>query len=1130
MKRSLAVCAGIALVFYAGCVNPFFPPVKSSSATPEVPVISEHPQSAEYLIDKTAAALTVTASISGKGTLSYQWFQKNTEDPGEEAIPIPDATKDKYIPPTFTEGEMDYYVTVTNTLNKKTAAADSNPATISVYDTGDAALIDRIDVTITAPTKDGTPDTTAAVAGEGYTCGGVSWTPHHHAFQGNTAYTVTVTLIADDGHAFAPGLPATINQHEAKVVAYTINTVILSLEFDKTLNKAVTGISIKTQPAKLAYTYGDELDLSGLVVTLTYEDATSDDIPSVNFGTNILTSPKSGTELSAAHNGQPIAVSFGSLSPVYTAALAVKPPVVVIPSVSLEITHPVNGAAPANHAVGSNDEHFTVDSVSWNPGHDPFRGSTAYTVTAMLTARENYAFADQLTAAINNENATVAANTGATVRVSLRFAATDAKMVTRIEVINQPRFMAYTDGGALNLTSLTLRLIYDDATTESATYPADFLSKGIETEPEHDSTLSHSEHNKQPITVSYGGHETTTAPLIVVTWPTGLTTPYNKVLSNILLNAYTNDNTGSFAWSSPNRSVGIVGEHSDTMRFTPNDNTIYDFLYNDVGFTVYKADPDITFPTSASIIYGETLATAAFTGNNNDNVPGSFAYDYSLERPPATGPYSGYHVTFTPSDTANYNLLTLMVPFTVNRRPLAISLGRLNTGSGGSRWPSHYGGMIPFDSVGGADTVYAKTTTIPLIINSLAFEDTITVTPVDIELSTFGLTLTGNTDISASKGIPFSYNGTTVVTTTDPIPITFDISVVNYQYYTITINDVSVTASGSIVGSPIVNVNIFDGLAADRAIRVTNGNITAFNAYVNTNGSKHYKLAEPVVLTANWTQITQTFTGSFDGAGYTIENLIAPTDASFDRGMFDTIGGSGTVKNVGLINASITSHHAAAGGIAGINDGTVENCYVSGTVRNNGANDTYTGGIVGQNNGMVKNCYVTGTVYNIGNASAGGGIVGRNNTGGVVENCYATAEVKNISLDSGDSNSGGIVGRNYGRVQYCVALNSGIETSRNDAAANTAIGRVVGNNGGTLNNNYGHPLIPMTYDLSGASVSYTATPALAGKDGADLTDAYKTAAFWVGLQFSSDVWQWGANDLPILRTFAAPQVHEVSLD
>ena len=63
----------------------------------------------------------------------------------------------------------------------------------------------------------------------------------------------------------------------------------------------VTGIAIKAVPDKVAYTEGDELDLSGLKVTLTYSNGTTKDIALADFADNKITvSPKAGDALDAA--------------------------------------------------------------------------------------------------------------------------------------------------------------------------------------------------------------------------------------------------------------------------------------------------------------------------------------------------------------------------------------------------------------------------------------------------------------------------------------------------------------------------------------------------------------------------------------------------------------------------------------------------------------------------------------------------------------------------------------------------------------------------------------------------------------------------------------------------------------
>ena len=62
--------------------------------------------------------------------------------------------------------------------------------------------------------------------------------------------------------------------------------------------KAVTAITVKTQPTKLSYFAGDALDLTGLVVTLTYNDSSTEDVALANFSSKGITAvPANGTTL-----------------------------------------------------------------------------------------------------------------------------------------------------------------------------------------------------------------------------------------------------------------------------------------------------------------------------------------------------------------------------------------------------------------------------------------------------------------------------------------------------------------------------------------------------------------------------------------------------------------------------------------------------------------------------------------------------------------------------------------------------------------------------------------------------------------------------------------------------------------
>ena len=174
-------------------------------------------------------------------------------------------------------------------------------------------VIVALAATITGPATGETPVTTAPAGGTGYTCGEVSWSPNHNTFWSGTVYTASFTLKANENYIFSGELAAKINNREAKVTANKGETVTISLTFDATLAKMVTSITVITQPERLGYTHGNTLDLSGLVITLVYEDNETEDVTAAGFASrNIMTNPANGIPLShIAHNDRPVTVFCG---------------------------------------------------------------------------------------------------------------------------------------------------------------------------------------------------------------------------------------------------------------------------------------------------------------------------------------------------------------------------------------------------------------------------------------------------------------------------------------------------------------------------------------------------------------------------------------------------------------------------------------------------------------------------------------------------------------------------------------------------------------------------------------------------------------------------------------------------
>lgn len=103
---------------------------------------------------------------------------------------------------------------------------------------------------IDAPVIGATPDTTAA-ASPGMTVGRVTWSPADPVFKEGVAYTVTVTILEEDGYTFESAVTATINgqtakysrtRQAAKLFVSTVSYTFPTLKSGEISNVAVTGI------------------------------------------------------------------------------------------------------------------------------------------------------------------------------------------------------------------------------------------------------------------------------------------------------------------------------------------------------------------------------------------------------------------------------------------------------------------------------------------------------------------------------------------------------------------------------------------------------------------------------------------------------------------------------------------------------------------------------------------------------------------------------------------------------------------------------------------------------------------------------------------------------------------------
>lgn len=182
-------------------------------------------------------------------------------------------------------------------------------------------------------------------------------------------------------------------------------------------------------------------------------------------------------------------------------------------------------------------------------------------------------------------------------------------------------------------------------------------------------------------------------------------------------------------------------------------------------------------------------------------------------------------------------------------------------------------------------------------------------------------------------------------------------------------------------------------------------------------------LTDDITLTSDWTPISSTFAGTFDGNNKYISGLkIRNTDGN-NAGLFDQI--SGTVKDLELRDVDIevsVNGGKYVGAVAGYSTGTIENCVVSGTVTGNGQDLSFSvGGVVGGSyKAKIIGCSSTASVTGDGPAGRVGGIVGSNMSSYVIA-CYHTGGA--ITGDgTGNIYAGGVVGRNSAsQVTACYA-------------------------------------------------------------------------------------------------------------
>ncbi len=244
---------------------------------------------------------------------------------------------------------------------------------------------------------------------------------------------------------------------------------------------------------------------------------------------------------------------------------------------------------------------------------------------------------------------------------------------------------------------------------------------------------------------------------------------------------------------------------------------------------------------------------------------------------------------------------------------------------------------------------------------------------------------------------------------------------------------------------------------------------------------------KPVIAPSDsaWFVVGVPFSGTFDGRGHSLRNLMFRKSEVFYLGFFGDIGQGAVVSDLRVENA-VLDHAVGAyrSVLAGWNEGRIVRCGVTGRM----LDGSFGGMLVGANRGEIIDCWAEGDVTGV---RCMGGLVGINSYGTIlrshaacnVATTYASFEVDepggglagesidgeilscwaagNVSGKWGADTMGGLVG-----ISSALIANS-YATGNVSATNGKILGGLVGNSGGTISDCYATGAVSGSMRLGG---------------------------------------------------------------
>ena len=178
---------------------------------------------------------------------------------------------------------------------------------------------------------------------------------------------------------------------------------------------------------------------------------------------------------------------------------------------------------------------------------------------------------------------------------------------------------------------------------------------------------------------------------------------------------------------------------------------------------------------------------------------------------------------------------------------------------------------------------------------------------------------------------------------------------------------------------------------------------------IQANQGACYRLTKNISTDGRTNFSASYFSGTLDGAGFTITGLQKPLIQQ----------NAGTIKDLNIVADFDYDSHDIHGVVAQYNTGKIQDCKVTGTIT----------GHMGSTSSMSHPAF--------------GGIVGENEVAGTISGCSSGVDIS-ISMTATDSYVGGIAGVNIGTIEKCVAGGNLSVTQANGNSYQVYLGGIAG--------------------------------------------------------------------------------------